>query len=406
MHKPFFLVGEAWGEREEEESLKTGRPSPFVGPSGRLLDVLLRSSGIGVGETREDLRKSCFITNAFNLRPNNNKVENILVEKKFGYPGIPAFKPGKYLPEALLPEWLRLYSELNSVNPEVIITFGNSALWSLTGQSAIRTRHGYTHFVKKCVSCEKFIPFWLVSTHAGCLATSMGGKRGDEPNNPDAKRPVWGEKGDQKFREIPLIPTYHPAFLLRTYKWLPSSISDMTKGRKIREGRAPLDPLRLNPEPTLAEIREFREYLRNSPKAPMAVDIETSPEYRAITCIGVGTSEKALCIPFADPNKPEYNYWGTVAEEVEALTLLREILNLPNPKVLHNSPYDLIWLRAIFGLEIKGPLIDTMVAHASTYQELPHSLADVASVFLYFPPWKSFWKSRKLSEEGDKEEDK
>ena len=49
------IVGESWGEEEEEAQ------APFIGPSGRLLKGLLSSVGIAFGE--------CFVTNVFNLRP-------------------------------------------------------------------------------------------------------------------------------------------------------------------------------------------------------------------------------------------------------------------------------------------------------------------------------------------------
>ncbi len=60
MPAPIMIVGEAWGEHEERE----GRP--FVGPSGSVLNGLLRQVGIS--------RDECYLTNVFNLRPPGNNI--------------------------------------------------------------------------------------------------------------------------------------------------------------------------------------------------------------------------------------------------------------------------------------------------------------------------------------------
>ena len=57
------LVGEAWGEKEEQQG------KPFVGTSGWILDNMLRQVGIA--------RHECLVTNVFNLRPKANKVETL-----------------------------------------------------------------------------------------------------------------------------------------------------------------------------------------------------------------------------------------------------------------------------------------------------------------------------------------
>ena len=50
-----MLIGEAWGEKEEELHV------PFVGASGWILDGMLSQVGLN--------RRDCYITNVFNLRP-------------------------------------------------------------------------------------------------------------------------------------------------------------------------------------------------------------------------------------------------------------------------------------------------------------------------------------------------
>ena len=325
------FIGEAYGAEEAEASAASGKPAPFIGASGKLLDALLKV----VDLRRED----CLLTNVFNMRPKDNDLANILGTKKAGLEGWPPVRRGLYLPESLLPELERLYAELTAFAPDLIIALGSPALWSLTGKVGISNRHGFLHH--------------------------------------------W--------RGIPVIPTYHPASILRKYTQFMPAANDIRRGVGFAAGSIQEESFSYCDAPGLADIKAFQASIAAmKPKPWLSVDIETKPKFRAITCIGLGTSAYAICIPFWDPARPGQSYWASASEELEALGLISEILeDQQTTKILQNAAYDITWIKAIWGIGIAGPTIDTRLMHFALYPELPHSLAEIASTYLTMMPWKA-----------------
>ncbi|KGG15341.1 MULTISPECIES: uracil-DNA glycosylase [unclassified Prochlorococcus] len=97
---PLMLIGEAPGAMEEKLTV------PFVGRSGKLLDLLLTQAGF-------DLCKDVYITNLIKTRPPNNRV------------------PTKKEISLHLP-WL--YQQIKLVKPLVILLLGSSALHAILGE--------------------------------------------------------------------------------------------------------------------------------------------------------------------------------------------------------------------------------------------------------------------------------
>lgn len=113
------IVGEA-PSYEEEQALE-----PFVGTDGRELDRLLKDSGIN--------RYDCWITN---------------VSKYMVVPNARNAKPKSFQSRAresninLEQQIDELRKELYQINPNVILAFGNTALWALTGKDGIHNYRG------------------------------------------------------------------------------------------------------------------------------------------------------------------------------------------------------------------------------------------------------------------------
>lgn len=107
---------------------------------------------------------------------------------------------------------------------------------------------------------------------------------------------------------------------------------------------------------------------------PIAIDIESNPITKEIRCVGVGTAQFAVSVPFLDEYKP----------------MLRAILAIPNTKVLQNAQFDLIELKEI-GFEINGPIYDTMLAHAVLAPQLPHNLGFMGAVEFSAERWKTLF---------------
>lgn len=114
-HPPLLLVGEAPGEQETLE----GRP--FVGKAGKNLMEFLGVLGIS--------REAIYITNVVKFRPvkvsDKGRFRNRTPTRK----EIAAFTP-------------LLLREIRQVNPQLIVTLGNTPLSALTGRSDIGEAHG------------------------------------------------------------------------------------------------------------------------------------------------------------------------------------------------------------------------------------------------------------------------
>ena len=138
---------------------------------------------------------------------------------------------------------------------------------------------------------------------------------------------------------------------------------------------------------TVEDLLKFKDSVQ--PHETISYDIETKPKYRSITCIGVGTSKIALVCNFWNPNKSGQSHWPTLEEELKAWDAIHQILMLPNPKIGQNILYDLTWNKAVMGLDMMGPVIDTKLAHFATFPELPHNLAEIVGANMTMIPWKA-----------------
>ncbi|MBX3404780.1 MAG: uracil-DNA glycosylase [Phycisphaeraceae bacterium] len=142
------------GEAPGAEEDRTGRP--FVGRAGQLLDKMINAMGLA--------REQVYIANVLKTRPPNNAT------------------PTSDECAACAPF---LYEQIMIIRPEVIVTLGLPAsrtlLNSMESMGALRGR------------------WWTFRPPAPLLAAAPGGQ---------GLGTGW---------TVPIMPTYHPAFLLRSY---------------------------------------------------------------------------------------------------------------------------------------------------------------------------------------------
>lgn len=106
-------MGESPGEQEIKEGI------PFVGPSGRILDGLLRDAGI--------VREQCYITNVVNWRP-EHPFESFYTDDSH---------------RSAYDESVRqLHRTISNVNPNVVVCLGEHALRAVTGNEGISKWRG------------------------------------------------------------------------------------------------------------------------------------------------------------------------------------------------------------------------------------------------------------------------
>lgn len=315
-----MIVGEAPGKSEEMMG------KCFVGTSGQELDRILADAGID--------RASCSMSNVFLTRPENNDLKNWYCTIKQGGIGVPIQK-GKYFNAERYAERERLYAEIRTVNPRVIVALGNTATWALLDKSGI----GY-----------------LRGVVATCKHT--------------------GHK---------VLPTYHPAGVLRQWEFRSTTVLDLLKAKRESEYSEIRFPhLRAIIQPSVHDIRYAMKILLASPF--MSYDIETAAGQ--ITCIGFATKGFAITIPFSAISNKGGNYWQTPAEEIWAWRMVGIILASPVPKVTQNGLYDIQYLMK-YGIRPRNSFEDTMLLHHSMQPELPKSLGFLGSVYTIFPSWKN-----------------
>ena len=321
------IIGEAYGEQEEIYR------TPFMGPAGDQLNSILADAGIE--------RKSCYITNVFNLRPDRNNIDSLCCSKAEGR-GIrdrSPLLPARFLRTEYAGELSRLLAELERVRPNVAILLGNVACWALLDRQNISKIRG-------AATTSHYLP-WLKC-----------------------------------------IPTYHPAAVLRQYDLRHVTVLDFVKAKvesAFPEVRRPVREVWL--EPTLSDLAQFKkEHIDGAPF--LALDIETAMD--EITCVGFAPSvERSLVVPFVDARKPSGNYWNSLAEELAAWNFIAEVCASPIPKVGQNGLYDIQWLWQRYGIPVLNYAHDTMLLHHSLFPESPKGLDFLGSVYTNESSWKT-----------------
>lgn len=330
MQYKMMIVGEAWGKDEAEAQ------APFVGASGKILDMLLRATGIP--------RNELYLTNVFNRRPSesSNDLTALCGPKAEALAGYPALSSGKYVRAEFASELFRLYEEIKNERPNVVIAAGATPAWALLGTSGIRAIRGAPSYT------------------AGPAAQVI-------PN-------------------VKVLPTYHPAAVMREWKLRPIVMADLAKARReseFPEIRRPRREFWLYP--TLEDLYEFEARFIPS-GCDLSTDIETAGGQ--ITCIGFAPSpDIALVVPFVDAQQSDGNYWRTRAQEKEAWRFVKRLCET-HPHIGQNFLYDSHYLWRVYGIRCFGMKDDTMLMHHSLQPEMEKGLGFLGSVYTDEPAWK------------------
>lgn len=330
-----MLVGEAWGEQEEQQH------RPFVGTSGWLLDGLLSQVGLS--------RQDCCITNVFNLRPKpSNDVKNLCGSKAEGIPGMPTLQKGKYVLAKYKPELDRLYREIEERNPNIIVALGATAAWALLHSTGIKAIRGSVALTHPALPLE---------------------------------------------RSYKVLPTYHPAAISREWSNRPVAVADLEKAKRESETPDFNRPAReLWLYPTLEDLAKYeKEFI--IPATELAGDIETWSNQ--ITCIGFAPDPAhAIIIPFVSELRPGKNYWPTIAEELEAWNYVRRWCEI-KPTTWQNGMYDIQFLWRSYRIPVPMAENDTMLLHHAWQPEMEKGLGFLASIYTDEPSWKQMRKGMK-----------
>lgn len=358
MVKPLVFLGESRGANEQKLN------SSFVGPSGVELLRMSHESGL-IALTAIDgdyinsfyrtgdpaqleavwcLHPEVHRTNVFNLHPPGNKIETLCGPKAGAIGGFPSLGKSLYVRAEFESELLRLQDELISLDPNLIICLGNTALWALAGRTGISKLRGTT----------------LLSTHT-----------------------VDGFK---------LLPTYHPAAVLRQWELRPTTIADLMKAAREQEYSDIRRPFReIWIEPSIEDIEDFvTNHICGC--SLLSTDIETSGT--RVTCIGFAPSAAlGIVIPFDDSRRTSGSYWATSEAEGQAWSLVRGVLeDISIPKLFHNGMYDITFLWRSYGIRTLNAREDSMLLSHALHPESLKGLGYLGSIFDDESNWKSMRK--------------
>ena len=312
----------------------------FVGSSGRELATMLVHASI-IPEVDAPVRHASEldmirwwasvrekhdidIANVFEIHPPDNDIETFFTTVKDGFKDLPPLRPGKYIRPDMLHHVHALWHKLEETKPNLIIALGNTACWATLGEAKI-------------------------SVIRGTVKTSA------------------------RFG-IKVLPTYHPAAVLRQWNLRTIVLSDLEKAKREAETTIVERIKRwVTVEPSISDIIEWLQ----RPAQYYAVDIEN--HWGPISMIGFARSaDDALVIPFIDETKPDWSYWPTLEEEVQAWKLADQALRAPVPKLFQNGIYDLTHLlRSGFRPSLCQD--DTMLLHHAIYPEMLKGLGFLGS---------------------------
>jgi DNA polymerase I-like protein with 3'-5' exonuclease and polymerase domains/uracil-DNA glycosylase len=338
------VIGEAPGEQEENAQ------RPFVGASGNELVKALRRAGLRRGDVH--------ITNVLLCRPPSNDLKKLLQrisrenkardkewrdqKKANEKEGLPAPPPPSLVPTPMECCTPRLEREMADYTD--FITLGKTATSAVAGTTT-----------------------GIQKLRGGLMEL--------------------GATDRTPLRRV--MPTVHPAFVLRAPRWRHVFFNDVVKGVRWFNGDAKWIPPKATYNPSAEELDAF---LFGQGKGPYVFDIETDgieSLTAKIRCIAIGTSDEVVCVSLL--GKDGFRRFYPEHEEQRIIKVLKDFFEDPTRvKAGHNAGYyDRIVLESNWGIQ-PSEIIDTILLHRNVESELPHGLAYVASLFTEAPAWKCY----------------
>lgn len=357
-----MLIGEAWGENEAEQQV------PFVGASGAELERMLREAGIDPAEV--------LFANVVNARPSGNDITKFLIPteqaKKAKMPPFRGLYPGIPILEGIS----KLENLIAHVKPKLILSVGNWPLWFLTESS------------------------WKVKNEKGYkLPTGVDTYRGSQ---------LFYERAGSP---IPVLPTYHPAAILRMWSWRHISVQDFRRGHRYLSGGAGAadwqDPREFKwlLQPSVPETRGWVEHflVQKGDTLELELDLETYMGRIHIFGVRNPLDETCLVVPFLHVRKDGFSPAYPESHFVAIYMRLRQLLCDSRIRLTgQNLIYDIQYLREFFHYT---PIVgfDTMIAQNVFSPGERKSLDFMASIYCqYYTYWKEDRK-KSLANESTEE---
>lgn len=312
---------------------------PFVGAAGSVLEQCLHGAGL--------TRSEVYLTNVVKVKPEGNKIDPFFNGKTFSQEGM---------------RWVsELREELDALRPNIVVAAGNTAFAALAGLTSISTFRGYIFPTIELANVHKCLPMFHP---AACLYNQAGKSSGGLA-----------------------VKSSKPYMLRYVIE------ADLRKARTFSHTPELVRPERQlvyrydNVEECLAWLDYFAE------QSLVSFDIEVT-NYE-VSCIGFSSEPGiAASIPLA--------YTWTEQEECLIWRAIDRILGNPDIiKVGQNLIFDTHFMHEHCGIQVRGQLQDTMIAHSIIFPELPKNLAFIGSIYCGSQEyWKNMVKWDNIKDEA------
>lgn len=274
------VVGEAPGEQEE----KIGRP--FVGPSGAEFDRAVRAAGAR--------RNDFHVTNAICCRPPDNDLKKLNTKiSRYNKKELETAKEEGREPKLLaLPVECcapRLTGEIARFDK--FITLGGVATAAITGNhgSILALRGGLQELSRRTKAARD--AFEIEVPEASALLSKK----------------AWNDAFDKWQKEngymMTVMPTVHPAFVLRQQRWAHVFRNDVAKAVRAFKGIRGWAPPKVtyNPPPSvLAEFLSDKDKIYTFDIEADGIESLTAH----IRCIAIGDEQEAMVVGFRSNTRP------------------------------------------------------------------------------------------------------
>lgn len=327
------IVGEKPGRRE----LFVGRS--FVGPSGKLLDRALRDAGID--------RDACHVTNACLC--------------------VPKYEHEEALATACCAP--RLAAEVAPLDAP-IVALGKEAARSVLGVKSILLARGFV---------------WKAQEIDEKKLKAAAKKAADDGDGSLAAINDLHLEARRHYAGKTVLPTLHPAFILRAPTWGPVLALDMRRAARVAEAHPHPIPLADDGYYSVVGDAKGLEQALSSFGPTVATDVETDgvdPLKCKLLCVGISDGKRTVVA---------YPYRRAMGEVIRNAFAERTV-------VTHNGPaFDHLVLQR-YGITV-NKWEDTLLAHHAFASHLPQRLDHVVSEYCDASPWKVKHGKRGAAEE-------
>lgn len=284
-------------------------PKPLVGPSGRLLNKALVASGID--------RSQCYVMNVVPVRAPGDKFAN-------------------HDPADLAWGLARLQTELaNLANAKVLVCLGANPLEAVLGFKPPVAQRGES-------KREGFISAWRGSAIQAKSISALA------PED-------YIDRLHLPFNPAVILPTFHPAAVLRQFNWHPWFLQDIQKAAEIANSGLPPKVYRRWYRNDLNALKR----LADSDVDLIAVDSELDP-----WIVGIATSDEVHVFEW---------------EESFRKPLTKILTNPKIIKIAHRWLHDHAFFRKCLDIHVESPLFDLLGGMQNLNSAIEKSLSPHAS---------------------------